>query len=190
MFPGLHAGNQFWGDEFVGEQFLEDSIAKEFGKNAIRDLRCELEGAVGIEQTVGDQCVNMRMKIEVFVFRSDRSESGRSHVPRCRSRGISRKHRSLRGEGGRVCGRRRRDKVGATHFGVECCLGRVPRVAQSRNPWLEGVTPLLIGHRFLTLRDYGLLIPIEVRELKLPTNRDYWKQLLDASRIIGSRLLL
>ena len=60
MFPDLHAGNQFWGDEFVGEQFLEDSIAKEFGKNAIRDLRCELEGAVGIEQTVGDQCVNMK----------------------------------------------------------------------------------------------------------------------------------
>ena len=22
MFPGLHAGNQFWGDEFVGEQMI------------------------------------------------------------------------------------------------------------------------------------------------------------------------
>ena len=62
MFPGLPAGNQFWGDEFVGEQFLENSVTKEFGQNVIRDLRCELEGAVGIEQTVGDQCVNMRMK--------------------------------------------------------------------------------------------------------------------------------
>ena len=68
MFPGLHAGDQFWGDEFVGEQFLENSIAKEFGKNAVRDFRCELEGAVGIEQTVGDESMNMRMKIEVFVF--------------------------------------------------------------------------------------------------------------------------
>ncbi len=67
MFPGLHAGDQFWGDEFVGEQFLENSIAKEFGKNAVRDFRCELEGAVGIEQTVGDESMNMRMKIEVFV---------------------------------------------------------------------------------------------------------------------------
>ncbi len=26
MFPGLHAGNQFWGDEFVGEQFPENSV--------------------------------------------------------------------------------------------------------------------------------------------------------------------
>ena len=68
MFPGLHAGNQFWGDEFVGEKFLENAVAKEFGKNAIRDLRCELEGAVGIEQTVGDESMNVGMEVEVFAI--------------------------------------------------------------------------------------------------------------------------
>ena len=76
MFPGLPAGNQFWGDEFVGEQFFENAVAKGFGKNVIRDLRCESEDAVGIEQTVGDQCVNMRMKIEVFVFAVIASDPG------------------------------------------------------------------------------------------------------------------
>ena len=78
MFQGLHAGNQFWGDEFVAEQFLENSIVKEFGQNAMRDLRCEMEGAVGIEQTVGDQSVNMRMKIEVFAISVEGENKGRN----------------------------------------------------------------------------------------------------------------
>ena len=78
MFPGLHAGNQFWGDEFVGEQFLENAVAKEFGQNAVRDLRCELEDAVGIEQTVGDPCVNTRMKIEVFAIGVEGENKGRN----------------------------------------------------------------------------------------------------------------
>jgi len=78
MFPGLHAGNQFWGDEFVGEQFFENAVAKEFGKNAVRDLRCELEGAVGIEQTVGDESMNVRMKIEVFAKGMEGENKGRN----------------------------------------------------------------------------------------------------------------
>ena len=76
MFQGLHAGNQFWGDEFVAEQFLENSIVKEFGQNAMRDLRCEMEGAVGIEQTVGDERLNVGMKIEVFISAVIASDPG------------------------------------------------------------------------------------------------------------------
>ena len=37
-----------------------------------------MEGAVGIEQTVGDQCVNMRMKIEVFTIGVEGENKGRN----------------------------------------------------------------------------------------------------------------
>ena len=77
-FQVFMRATSFWRDEFVGEQFLENSVAKEFGQNVIRDLRCELEGAVGIEQTVGDQCVNMRMKIEVFAIGVEGENKGRN----------------------------------------------------------------------------------------------------------------
>ena len=50
----------------MGQQFLENAVAKEFGQNAIRDLRSEVGGAIGIEQTVGDERMNVGMKIEVF----------------------------------------------------------------------------------------------------------------------------
>ena len=78
VFPGLHAGDPFRRDEFVGQPFLENSVTKEFGHNAIRDLRCELEGAVGIEQTVGDERMNVRMKIEVFFSALIAPDSGKA----------------------------------------------------------------------------------------------------------------
>jgi len=76
MLPGLHTGHQFDGDQLEPEQFGKDAGAEEFFEDVGGEFGCAMPVSVFVQESVGDQGVEVGVEVEVFAKGVEGEEQG------------------------------------------------------------------------------------------------------------------